>query len=101
MIARFAHDNFIRPYLGDFLVVMLLYCFLKSFCNIPVLKAAIFVLLFSYGIEILQYFQIAERLGFKNHGIAKIIIGTSFEWTDMLMYTAGIGVVVLTEKFFS
>ena len=30
LIALFAHDEFIRPYVGDLLVVVLLYCLVKS-----------------------------------------------------------------------
>ena len=29
IIAVFIHDNFIRPYFGDVLVVVLIYCFIK------------------------------------------------------------------------
>ena len=31
LIALYLHDALIRPYGGDFLVVILLYCFVKSF----------------------------------------------------------------------
>ncbi len=32
-IARFAHDRFVRPYVGDFLATILLYCLLERFPN--------------------------------------------------------------------
>ena len=31
LIAIFIHDNFIRPYLGDLLVIILIYCFISIF----------------------------------------------------------------------
>ena len=31
VIALYVKDNFVRPYLGDLLVVILIYCCLKSF----------------------------------------------------------------------
>ena len=99
-IALFAHDNFIRPYLGDFLVVILIYCFIQSFCKLPYLPAAIAVLLFSYTIELLQYFNIIQILGLQNSTLFRIIIGTSFAWQDIVAYTAGIAFVILLEKFF-
>ena len=98
LIAAFAHDKIIRPYIGDLLVVILIYCFLKSFLDIPVFPTAIAVLLFSYTIEILQYFNLADRLGFHNSKLAKIIIGSSFEWIDLIAYTAGIAIVLFIEK---
>ena len=56
LIAIYAHDPIIRPYVGDVLVVMLIYCFIKSFFKTPVVSTAIGVLIFSYVIEVLQYF---------------------------------------------
>lgn len=98
LIALFVHDQFIRPYIGDFLVVILIYCFVKSFFNTPVLPTALGVLLFAYSVEVLQYFRIVEVLGLQHSRAARIIIGSAFEWQDMLAYTAGIVAVILLEK---
>lgn len=98
LIARFMHDRIIRPYVGDLLVMILLYCFVKSFFRTPVVPTAFAVLLFSYSIEILQYFQIVNVLGLQDSKIARIVIGTSFEWMDLLAYTLGVGVVIFWEK---
>ena len=62
LIAVYLHDGFIRPYFGDFLVVILIYCFVKSFANIPVIKTAVGVLLFSYFVEMTQYFKLVKWL---------------------------------------
>ncbi len=98
LIALFVHDQFIRPYVGDFLVVILIYCFVKSFLNTPVVPTAFGVLLFAYTVEVLQYFRIVEVLGLQHSRAARIIIGSSFEWLDMLTYTCGILMVILVEK---
>lgn len=98
LIALFVHDQFIRPYFGDFLVVILIYCFVKSFLNTRVIPTAIGVLLFAYLVELLQYFRIVEVLGLQHSRAARIIIGSAFEWQDMLAYTMGVLVVVLVEK---
>lgn len=56
LIAIYVHDQFIRPYLGDVLVVILIYCFVRSFLkNTCRPDAFVGVLLFSYFIELLQY----------------------------------------------
>ena len=65
-IAIYVHDDFIRPYFGDFLVVILLYCFVKSFVKVSVLVAASLVLIFSFGIEIAQHFNMVEKLGLQH-----------------------------------
>ena len=98
LIALFVHDQFIRPYIGDFLVVILIYCFVKSFLNTPVVPTALGVLVFAYIVELLQYFRIVELLGLQHSRAARIIIGSSFEWQDILAYTLGILMVVLVEK---
>ena len=101
VIALYVHDNFVRPYLGDFLVVILMYCFLKSFLKLSVWKAAILMWLFSFFIEGMQYLNIIGILGLEQSKIARTIIGHSFSWMDLFAYTAGMVTVVLTEQFFS
>lgn len=98
LIAIFIHDSIIRPYIGDFLVVILLYCFLKSFLDVHFLKLSLAVLLFSYAIELLQYFDWVDRLGLERSTLARIVLGTSFEWIDLLAYTLGIVLVIVIEK---
>lgn len=99
LIALYVHDTIIRPYIGDLLVVILIYCFIKSFLNLKVIHAAIFVLLFSFGVELLQYFTIVEKLGLQKSKVASTVIGTSFEWIDLLCYTSGIFIVLLGETY--
>ncbi len=99
LIALFVHDNFIRSYLGDVLVVILIYCFIQSFLKLPVLTAAIFVLLFSFAIEFLQFFNIVQKLGLENSEVARTVIGTSFAWIDLLTYILGIAIVIMVENY--
>ena len=97
-IALFLHDKFIRPIVGDFLVVIFIYCFIKTFVDLSVWTTAISVLLFSYLVEFLQYLNIVDKLGLQNIKVAKIVIGTSFSWLDILAYTLGIAFVLLIER---
>ena len=99
LIALFVDDNFVRPYFGDVLVVILLYCLLKSFLFLPVFTPAMLVLLFSFAIEFLQYVRIIEKLGLENSTIARTVIGTSFVWMDLLAYMGGIAIVLVVEKY--
>jgi len=101
LIARFAHDQIIRPYFGDFLVVILIYCFVKSFLNTPVIATSIGVLIFAYLVETMQYFHIVNKLGLQDSPIARTIIGTSFEWIDIIAYTCGITFVIWLEMTIS
>jgi len=98
-IGMYVKDNFIRPYLGDFLVVILIYCLLKSFWKETPLKVALYVLLFSFIVEVLQYFKIVEVLGLQDIKLAGIIIGTNFAWEDLVAYVLGTGMVLVVEYF--
>ena len=98
LIALYVHDGFIRPYFGDYLVVMLLYCAVRTFIKTSPIKVAIGVLLFSYLLEVLQYFNIVDRLGLTDNKLAKTVIGYGFEWIDLLAYTLGIVTVLVLER---
>ncbi len=98
LIAVFLHDRIIRPYIGDLVVVILLYCMLKSFVTISIWKASISVLVFSFVIETLQYFHVVRLLGLQHSKLANTIIGNSFHWLDLVMYFTGILIVLLIER---
>jgi len=98
LIALYIHDRIIRPYVGDYLVVMLIYSFVKACFNVPVKVAAIGVLLFSYLIEILQYFNVLKKLGLQGDQLATVVMGYHFEWIDILAYTLGILTILVLEK---
>ena len=98
LIALYLHDRIIRPYIGDLLVVIMIYCFVKSFLNTDVIRTALAVLLFAYIIEVLQYFKFVKLLGLQNSKLASVVLGTSFQWIDLVAYTAGAAIVVAIEK---
>ena len=97
LIALYVKDDFVRPYVGDYLVVMLIYCAVRTFIKANPVKVAIAVLLFAYLVEILQYFRIVDRLGLTGNQLAKTVIGYGFEWWDMLAYTLGVLTILVAE----
>ncbi|WP_312075057.1 DUF2809 domain-containing protein [Chryseobacterium sp.] len=80
---------FVRAYLGDVIVVVLLFTLVKTFTKIKDIKLILGIFIFSCLIEFAQYFNIAEKLGFKPGSIMYIVIGNSFSWIDILCYAAG------------
>ena len=99
LIALYVHDNFIRPWFGDFLVVILLYCFLRSFVAFSSSTAALLVLVFSFSVEMAQYFKLVNLLQLQDNKIARTVIGTTFEWTDLMAYMFGVTFVLVVEKY--
>ena len=76
-IAYFLKTGFIRHSFGDFLVVIMLYCLLKSFINIKPLYLGLFVLIISFCIEFLQLFNLLVKLELTENKIAKTVITPS------------------------
>ncbi len=99
LIALFVRDRFVRPYVGDVLVVMLIYCFLRSFFRIGIVPAAVLVLLFAFTVEALQYFRFIELIGWEHNRIARTVLGTHFTWNDIVAYVVGVAIVLVAENF--
>lgn len=90
---------FVRAYLGDAIVVILLYTFVKSFILIDNQKLILGIFIFSCMVEFAQYFNIAEKLGFQPGSLMYIVIGNSFSWIDILCYAAGCLVLYIWVKY--
>jgi len=89
IIAVFIHDNFIRPYLGDVLVVVLIYCFIKAFVRNETKLLPLYIFIFALLVEVGQYFNLAELLGLSEYRIARVIIGATFDIKDIACYMVG------------
>lgn len=76
----------------------MLYCVVKSFAKLSNPIAAGGVLCFAFAIELAQYAQLVEKLGWQDSKIAAMVMGTSFEWIDVIAYVLGTGVILLLEK---
>lgn len=97
-IAAFIHDAVIRPFFGDFLAVIAVYCFLKSFLNIHDIILIWSSLGFAYFLELLQYCNFLKFAGLEKYKIIAIVLGSSFDWRDILAYTLGILAVFLFQQ---
>jgi hypothetical protein len=89
LIAMFVHDSIIRPYIGDVIVVAVIYCFVRMFLPNGIRLLPLYVFAFAAFVEILQYFHYAELLGFSRESVIGIILGGSFDAADLLCYFAG------------
>ncbi len=98
LIALYVRDSIVRPYGGDFLVVILLYYLVRAFWNGSAFHVAFGVLVFAYTVEISQYLNIVDLLDLTGNRLAEIVIGTGFSWWDMVAYTLGIIVVYFWDK---
>lgn len=93
LIARYVHDDFIRPYIGDMLVVIVLYCFVRIWIPEKFRLLPLYIFLFAAVVEGLQYFDIVAVLGLEDNVFLRVLIGSVFDWKDILCY--GIGCAAL------
>ncbi|WP_417443039.1 DUF2809 domain-containing protein [Joostella sp.] len=114
-IALYIQQEFIRGFLGDVLVIPLLYSFFKMFINTknnePEVslepsekynktnyKIAAIVLLIAFLVEFLQLIKIIDLLEIQNK-IARIIIGSTFDILDLIAYLIGYIIILIAIRF--
>jgi len=86
---RWTHVPFVREDFGDYLVTVLLYAMAKSLRDWKPLPLASGIFAFSVLVEFSQAIHLADRLGFARGSVASIVLGNSFQWSDIAMYGAG------------
>ncbi len=87
-IALFVHDDFVRPYVGDVLVVPLVYFVVMAVYPGRTLRVLIGVFVFACLVELAQLAQVVDRLHIENTAL-RVIIGTTFAVEDIVAYAVG------------
>jgi ABC-type enterochelin transport system permease subunit len=97
-IARYIHTGLIRSFIGDVLVVVLVYVTLRAFLAIPAKHLALGAFVFACCIEVAQAFGLVERLGLHAqttlHAVLRVALGATFDWWDFVAYTVGYGLLL-------
>ena len=96
-IAIFFKTGFIRHTIGDFLVVILMYCFFKIFIKGYIISTALTTLFIAYVIEFLQLTDFLIYFGLGKNKWANLIFGNSFSIQDLIAYTLGVVLVLGVE----
>jgi len=89
VIALFIRDSFVRPVLGDVLAVMLVYCALLAVIELRRPIAACIAFLVGVVVEIMQLIDALTLLGLQDNPLARIVLGTTFTWEDIVAYVIG------------
>ena len=97
VIALFVHDRIIRPYLGDSLAVVLVYCGVRAVTPLSVRAAAALALAIALAVEFGQWIGYVDRLGLSHIRWARIVLGTGFDWHDLIAYSAGGAAILVVE----
>lgn len=97
-IAVCVNGGFVRHYLGDVLVVILLYVLVRAIFSVTPSNLALKIFAFAATLELAQYFGAVQILGIESK-ILKVMIGGTFDFTDLLCYAAGCVLAGVYEKF--
>lgn len=98
LIAVFVHDRFVRPYIGDVLVVMLVCAFLRVFIPEKIRFLSVFATLFAVLIEALQYFDFVKLMGLENNPVISVALGRTFDLKDIICYVIGGAIFFVAEQ---
>lgn len=88
-IALFVRDAVVRPYVGDMLVVVVIYTFVRIFVPEKIRLLPLHVFLFAVLVEGLQAVNIVELLGLSAYPFFSILIGATFDVKDIICYAVG------------
>jgi len=92
-IGIFMHQGFIRDYGGDMLIIPLLYAFIRIFwvedSKATRLYLPLVLFLFGVCVELIQAVNLTDILEIRRNSTLGIIIGSTFDWKDILCYLAG------------
>lgn len=97
MIALYVHDDFIRPYVGDVLVVIVIYTFIRIIVPEKCKLMPLFIFAFATGVELLQLANIVEILGVADNSFLKTLIGSVFDIKDIVCYAIGCVILCIFE----
>lgn len=87
LIGLFVHDGFVRPYIGDVLVTVLL-CTFGQMIFLKWRFVPIAVFLFSAVVELCQLAQLDRVLGIEGT-VLGVIVGSTFDVADIVCYAVG------------
>ena len=96
-IAKYV-TGWIRSYLGDVLVIMLIYSAVMTIIKLNKKVVVLLTLILAFAIEFSQYFKLAELLGFEKGSIAYIVLGNTFSVEDLICYLVGGSVILIIES---
>lgn len=89
IVAVFGRNPFIRGFVGDILVILLLYFFVKGFYDFRPGKLTIFILVLAFTTEFLQYLKLISIWGLEQNVMAQLTIGAVFDPLDLVAYALG------------
>lgn len=80
-------------------MVVVLYFLVRTFFPKRCKWLPVFLFLFATGIEFLQYLNLVELLELSDNRLMRTILGSVFDWKDIVCYGVGCAVLQIGELF--
>lgn len=97
-IAAFVTGGFVRSYLGDVFITLLICSFLAAVVPKKIPFLSLFVFIFSVMVEIAQYFDVVKLLGLADCKFISVWFGRSFSYYDIVCYAIGCAVFFVIDR---
>lgn len=98
IIAFFVKDAIIRPFIGDVLVIILIYTLIRGLMKKSIKLLPVYIFLFAVAVELAQYFNIVDALDLQNNKVISTIVGTTFDIKDILCYLVSTVILIIWNR---
>jgi hypothetical protein len=97
IVLLFGGNLFVRGFIGDIIVILLIYFFMKVFYDFKALNLTVCVLALAFLTEFLQDLKLITFLGLQHNAAARIILGAVFDPFDLIAYVIGAVLVYIID----
>lgn len=98
LIARYVSGPVIRPFGGDVLVIVFFSCLMCGVTRASMGRCAATAFVTGVIVEVAQALDLIEILGLQDNDVAKTVIGTTFDWRDLVAYVIGAALAVFLDR---
>ena len=99
-IAAFVTNVFVRSYLGDVFITLLICFFVQAVIPKKINFLSIWVFLFALAVEIGQYFDVVKLLGLDDYKLISVWFGRCYSFYDVICYAVGCLIFVVVDFLF-
>lgn len=99
LIAAFVKGGFVRSYLGDVFITLLICFFVQALFKKRIKFLPLYVFVFSVIVEVCQYFDLVKLLGLENYRLISVWFGRSFSFYDIICYAVGCALFFAVDFF--
>lgn len=98
IVLLFRTQAFVRGFVGDVLIVMLIYSACKALADFPSGRLALATLAFAFAVEAGQGLRLLALLGIPENLFTRLVFGAVFDAWDLLAYTIGVALIYGVDR---